>query len=218
MMKTLIFDWDGTIHNTKHLYGCAFRKVYQTLVENGYAEEHYYSDDDMAGYLGMTGPVMWKTFMPSLPEEIRTKASIQISHALAEYIPQYSVLYPDAEKTLDTLKEQGYHMVYLSNSRHVYMEANRKRWQLDRWFDAFYCSEDFGFIPKENIFPEIEKNFPGPYAVIGDRSTDLSIARVHGIASIGCAYGFGTMEELSCADRIAYTISELPDLLKQISI
>ena len=47
---TLIFDYDGTLHNTAHLYGCAFRKSYQQLVKNGYAEKRYYSDKEMSKY------------------------------------------------------------------------------------------------------------------------------------------------------------------------
>lgn len=209
MIKTLIFDWDGTIHDTKHLYGCSFRKVYQTLVEQGHVPEHYYSDDDLAGYLGMPGPVMWKTFMPDLPEEIRNQASIQVGIEMSANIPTYSILYPGALDALTELKKQGHRLVFLSNCRHMYMEAHRKHWNLDQWFDAFYCSEDYDFIPKEEIFPEIQKNFPGPYVVVGDRYTDLAIARVHQLPSVGCAYGFGTKEELDCADRVIENASNL---------
>ena len=213
MIKTLIFDWDGTIHDTSHLYGCAFRNVYQTLVDRGYAPEHYYSDEEMSKYLGMTGPAMWQAFMPELPEEIRTEASKQVAKELAAGVPLYARLYEGAEEVLTELKERGYQLVYLSNCRHLYMEANRARWNLDKWFDGFYCSEDYHFIPKEDIFPDIQKKFPGPYAVIGDRYTDLAIGRVHGIHSIGCAYGFGTEEELASADCIARTIRDIPGLI-----
>lgn len=27
MIRTLIFDWDGALHNTARLYGCAFRNA-----------------------------------------------------------------------------------------------------------------------------------------------------------------------------------------------
>ena len=42
----LIFDYDGTLHNTKHIYGCAFRSAYDMLVKEGYAEERVYTDEN----------------------------------------------------------------------------------------------------------------------------------------------------------------------------
>lgn len=216
MIQTLIFDWDGTIHDTKHIYGCAFRKVYQTLVDRSLAPDHYYSDEDMSKYLGMSGPNMWKAFMPELPEEIRTECSLAIGRELSATVAEHGRLYPGAIEVLDELCKSGYHMVILSNCRENYLQAHREHWKLDRWFTGFYCSETYAFIPKENIYPTICENHPGPFAVIGDRDTDLAISKVHGIPSIGCAYGFGTNEELSVATLIAQDIKELPELITRL--
>ncbi len=216
MIKTIIFDWDGTLHDTKHLYGCALRVVYQELVDKGYAPEHYYSDDDMAPFLGMPGPVMWKTFMPQLSEELRTQSSIRVGQEMSKAIPVHGKLYPGVVETLNQLKEAGYHMVILSNCRHIYLETHRNHWNLDQWFEGFYCSEDYGFIPKENIFPTIQETFPGPYVVIGDRDSDLAVSRMHKFPSIGCSYGFGSEEELSVASYIAGSVTELPGIIKTL--
>ena len=78
----LLFDFDGTLHNTKHLYGCAFRKGYDMLVAEGFAPEHYYADDDVSKYLGVNAPDMWNSFMPDLPEEMKHKASMRIGEEL----------------------------------------------------------------------------------------------------------------------------------------
>ena len=37
----LVFDYDGTIHDTKRLYGSTFRNAYDDLVKAGYAAEQY---------------------------------------------------------------------------------------------------------------------------------------------------------------------------------
>lgn len=38
MKPTLIFDYDGTIHNTIVIYESAFRQCYDWLVREGYAK------------------------------------------------------------------------------------------------------------------------------------------------------------------------------------
>lgn len=39
MIKTIIFDYDGTIHQTLGIYEPAFRETYQWLTEQKVAEE-----------------------------------------------------------------------------------------------------------------------------------------------------------------------------------
>ena len=39
MVKTIIFDYDGTIHNTLGIYEPAFREAYQWLAEQNVVEE-----------------------------------------------------------------------------------------------------------------------------------------------------------------------------------
>ena len=149
----LIFDYDGTLHNTKHIYGCAFRKAYDMLVKEGYAEERIYTDEDVSKYLGVSAPDMWKDFMPELADDVWHRASMIIGRELREgVLGGKAQLFDGVEDTLKELKAKGYTMVILSNCRHDYMDAHKKALGLDRWFDSYFCAEDYDFIPKENIF------------------------------------------------------------------
>ena len=38
-MKYIIFDYDGTLHNSIKIYKPAFLKAYDYLISNGYAKE-----------------------------------------------------------------------------------------------------------------------------------------------------------------------------------
>ena len=217
MLNTLIFDWDGTLHNTEALYGRAFRKAYAWLAAEGYAPKRSYTDREVSIYLGMSAPEMWNTFMPELPQPVKDTCSSLIGQAMVEEIDAgKALLYPGAPDTLTALKEAGYRLVFLSNCKHAYMEAHRRAFGLDRWFDGFYCCQDYDFRPKVEIFPAIRDAFPAEFCVIGDRASDLETARVHGLASIGCAYGFGSPEELAGADRIARRVTELPGLIQSL--
>ena len=51
MVKTIIFDYDGTIHNTLGIYEPAFREAYQWLSEQNVVEEQKIETAQIAGWL-----------------------------------------------------------------------------------------------------------------------------------------------------------------------
>lgn len=242
MEGTIIFDWDGTLHDTAHLYGCAFRKAYAWLEDGGYVPRRTYTDEETSIFLGMSAPDMWKVFMqqlsendqhtlggiarslrekgmviPCLPDSVKNQASTMIGEEMtAAILAGEACLYQGVPEMLTKLREWGYQLVFLSNCKHAYMEAHRERFHLDQWFSGFYCCEDYGFVPKEQIFPDIRYHFPGKFIMVGDRAADLRVAQIHHLASIGCAYGFGTRQELAVADRIAYKVQEIPELIREL--
>ena len=68
-MKNLIFDYDGTLHETMRIYGPAFRKNYENLVSRGLAPAREFSDAEISGWLGFTAADMWNRFAPQLSDE-----------------------------------------------------------------------------------------------------------------------------------------------------
>lgn len=96
------------------------------------------------------------------------------------------------------------------------MDAHRAVFNLDKYFEGFYCTEDFDFAPKYEIFKRIKRDFKAPYIVVGDRYQDMEIARIHGLKSIGCAYGYGTREELQNATLTAESCIDIIYLTEKI--
>ena len=201
MMKTVVFDFDGTIHDTKRLYGSAFRTAYEFLVNGGYAEPALYSDDDVSKYLGMTAPEMWQSFMPQLPPETREEAGAIIGREMNKgVLGGKAVMYSGIDEALTELKKRGCSLMILSNCRHSYMEAHRTALGLDKWVDDYFCGEDYGFIPKEDIFTLIMQKYPSrSFVMVGDRASDIAAGVKNGVPSVGCLYGFGSPEELAQA-------------------
>ena len=60
MTKTIIFDYDGTIHHTLGIYEPAFRETYQWLTEQKVTEEREISSVEIAGWLGLNSKEMCK--------------------------------------------------------------------------------------------------------------------------------------------------------------
>lgn len=214
MQPVLIFDYDGTIHNTMHIYKPSFCKAYKWLTDNGYAEPENISSDRMASWLGLNVRDMWNDFLPELPEEIKEYAGKITGDSMHEMIRMHqAVWYPGAEDTLTSLKAKGYDMYVLSNCKRAYRDINMETFRMKRWFKDFVDCESYDFVPKHEILPHIAEVINRPYIVIGDRGSDIACAETFGGKSVGCLYGYGTRDELKYADRLISDISELTEIL-----
>ncbi len=212
--KNIIFDYDGTLHNSIRIYAPAFREAYKYLVEKGYASERGWHDSEISNWLGYSSKDMWNNFMPNLPNKEKEKCSSIIgSHMLKCLDNNLAQLYKNSIDTLNYLRNKGYNLIFLSNCKISYMNKHKKLFNLDRYFNEFYCTEEFEFKPKYEIFSSIKEKYQGDFIVIGDRYVDIEIAKKHNLYSIGCLYGYGSEEELKSADIRIYNILELTNIL-----
>lgn len=212
-VQTLVFDYDGTLHDSRPNYILAFKRAYEFLVEEGQAEERIFQDAEITQWLGWTKEEMWSAFIPQLDPFFQKKASQMIGETLLEKVREKKAhLYPKSLETLAYLKEEGYSLVFLSNCGERYLEAHRQAFSLDSYFDSLLCSEYFNGLPKYEIFDRVKADFPEEYTVIGDRIHDFEIGLHHDFPSIGCSYGFGSEEELAAADIQIDAVEELQTL------
>lgn len=216
-MANLIFDYDGTIHESMKTYAPAFRNTCKWLVDNGYIQEKKYTDKEISYWLGFNSTDMWSTFQPDLRPEIREKARIMLGEDMAQRIENgEGALFPNAGSVLAELKNQGHTLIFLSNCRVHYMERHSRVFGLDRFFDYFYCCEEYDFIPKYQIFRLFSLQHKGQYIVIGDRFHDIETAVQNGLKSIGCGYGYSTDGELDKADIIVNDITDIPSAVEKL--
>lgn len=214
-VKTIILDFDGTIHESIKIYGPAFRKCYKFLVELGCAEEKHWPDEEIARWLGFTKEEMWNDFMPHLDTDIRHKAGGMIGKEMNSLLSGgHGALYKGAVEVLVELKRRGYTLVFLSNCSIAYRDMVTEVFGLEDYFDHIYSSEEFGFIPKYEIFRKINGSLKPEFAMVGDRYKDMEVGIENDVCTIGCLYGYGSSEELKDADMLVNDISELLDIFK----
>ena len=204
---TIVFDFDGTLHDTSHLFGCAVREVLKGIEAEGYRIPEDTSDEKVSTYLGFSAYDTWNDYAPWLPEDVKKEMVTRVAVEMEAQIELGNVrLYPGIPEVLDALKKNGVRLAILSNCLNGYLEAHDRYFDLKKWFDGFYPGQKYDYIPKRDIMKIIMKDLPDDsYVMIGDRASDIDVGELENVRTIGCTYGFGTAEELKTADFIAET-------------
>ncbi|MBN3490707.1 HAD family hydrolase [Acholeplasma equirhinis] len=212
--KTIVFDYDGTLHESIHIYYPAFMKVYEELVEAGHQPKRDWKVNEVTSFLGMNPKEMWASFIPALSEDVIKVASARVGEEMrARILKGDAKLYPNSIEVLEYLKKEGIKLVYLSNSKTYYMEFHKKNFGLDKYFDYFMVSEMYDYIPKEDILKTVLDDLPKPILVVGDRIHDMNAGILNNLDTCGCLYGYGNPQEFKDA---TYTISDIKDLIEVI--
>lgn len=213
-VKSIFFDYDGTLHDSIHIYAPAFKKAYAYLVQNGLAKEKKWTYQEIAYWLGFNSKEMWDRFMPDLDESEKSICSTVIGSEMLTQMKSYqAVLYPHALNTLKYLKQKGYQLVFISNCRIYYRDMAREQFGLEDYFEEMVCSEEYDFIPKHAILNKIMNKYTSDKVIIGDRIQDIEAGKRNGIYTIGCTYGFNSGNELEEADVL---IDDICDLKKYL--
>ena len=213
-IKTIFFDYDGTIHNSIYIYAPAFRKAYEYLVSENQVPQKEWSNDEIQKWLGYTSVEMWKLFLPKVDSKYTNNASKIVGQEMMHQIEiGNGKLYDGSIEVLQKLKEKNYKLVFLSNCNTYYKEIHNKVFNLDNYFDELVGAEEYNFISKSEILSKIKNNYKEKMVIIGDRIHDIEAGKNNGIYTIGCGYGFGEKEEIKEADYIIREIKEVLEIL-----
>lgn len=213
---TLVMDYDGTLHDSCAIYEPAFRQAMLVLEEKGWIEHKEYTTEEIVYWVGFSAAEMWSRFHPELSAKQRESAAELVGRYMRDAMENGAArLYPGTEQQMDALKER-FKLIFLSNCSRDYMETHIRIFGLDKWFDEFYCTGDYDFAPKEQVFAEHIYREGNTYIAVGDRMKDLALATNCGLRSVGCLYGFGSPEELVGADVLIDDISQLSSALDKI--
>lgn len=209
-IKTIFFDYDGTIHDSIHIYTPALNSAYQFLVDQGLAESKVWKNEELIHWLGYNSKDMWKEFMPHLDETLREQASKIVGAEMMKQIENgHAKLYEGALEVLSYLKTKGYTLVFISNCNTYYKEIHRKQFGLDQYFTRMIGSQEYDYQAKSEILKIVKDEFPAEWCIVGDRNHDINAGKLNNIKTIGCLYGFGTEDELASAD---YKINDIKAL------
>ena len=117
-IKTIFFDYDGTLHNGIKIYAPAFREAYSYLVENNYASPREWTEAEISYWLGFSPMDMWNRFMPDIPQETKIVCSGIISSTMKALTEDgKAVLYSGSIDVLSYLKEKAITLFSLATAK-----------------------------------------------------------------------------------------------------
>ena len=187
MGGTVFFDYDGTLHDRRS-YGPAFRRAYAALVTDGWAAPRTFSDEEIASWLGYSPAAMWASFMPELPEAIWQRASAAIGEEMRRLLAAGAGrLYPGAKAMLESLREEGCTLVFLSNCSGSTATSTLPHSASAACSPAPGAPKTSKGWEKWQIYRQICARYPKPHLMVGDlaprsgggRARKHSLCRVH---------------------------------------
>jgi phosphoglycolate phosphatase len=212
-IDAVMFDLDGTLSDPK--IGIT-TSVQYALAKFGIE----ISDRDQL--IPFIGPPLIESF-----ERYYGLSHEQAKEAVSAYREYFGVkglyeneLYPGIPELLAALKARGIALGVATSKAGIYAEQIVEHFGIAGYFDIVVGSNlDHTRVAKAEVIAHLRDTHSAfateRIVMIGDREHDVLGAAAHGISTIGVAYGYGSLEELTSAGAIAVaqTVNELGVLL-----
>lgn len=210
-VNSIIFDFDGTLHNTIKIYYPAFSSGVEFLRNHGFAKDFELNEKNVAKFLGEKPNFAYDLIAKEADEKLKREVMSLVGKKMDENIKNgLGELYDDSIKVLEDLSK-NYDLYILSNCRESYLDSALDVYGIKKYFKKYFAAETYDFLPKEYIIKKERKNIREEIIFVGDRHHDIEAARINNLKSIFCSYGFGSYEEGKDAN---YKISSIGELLK----
>lgn len=147
-----------------------------------------------------------------------------VAQILEKFRPLYDESgYPSTEPYegidgfLSALKKKGAKIYIVTNKRHSPTVKICAKFGWDLIFDGVWSYDTFDVkYPKPDLMARLLKELgvdPADAVMVGDTAGDVDTGKRNSMATVGVTYGYGSREELSQADILCRTTSELMALL-----
>ena len=213
MIKLIIFDFDGTLGDTRRNIVTTMQ---MTIAELGLSGR---TDDECASKIGLPLDGCFEALYPD-----EAKDTIQLCAETYRRIFQENLLtmkpqvFPKVKETLSMLKEQGYTLTIASSRWHKSLSELTHDLDIAKFISYLVGADD---VEKAKPNPEpVIKTLAAMGAdasqtlVVGDMNVDILMGLNAGAITCGVTYGNGTRKELedAGADYIINSIDELIEI------
>lgn len=205
----VIFDFDGTLTDSKHDIAGAQLWVLEQL------GVHTYREEDLFPHIGKT---LEDTFHTLLPEGLRDRIP-DAARMYSDYYPPRSLrtttLFPGVRETLTSLRASGKRMAVASTKKGTGIRRATDHFGITGLFDQLQGSDGIPFKPDPFIVNKViaDQQWDRRQTImVGDTDKDIIAAKNAGIAACGVTYGsFAESAIRSCAPD--YIVHDFPALI-----
>lgn len=208
MFELVVFDWDGTLMDSRarivHAMGEACRAL--ALPVPAAAAVH--------AVIGLDLVEAARRLLPG--SDAATAAALAARYRL-EYVAAQGVpepLYPDAEATLDTLRGKGCLLAVATGKSRRGLDRALAESGLAPFFDATRSADECAAKPAPDMLLELMEELDVAAAVtlmVGDTTFDLEMARAAGVSAAALTHGAHPRQELA-ARRPRWLLDALGEL------
>lgn len=206
MKRTILFDLDGTLTDSAEgVINCAIVALKHFGLPIPQREEMSF----------MVGPPLRDSFLRLGVKEDDVELAVELYRQ--RYVPTgmfENAPYPGISALLAALKEEGHELYVATSKPETMATAILDKFHLSGYFDRIFgASLDGSRDTKDTVIAYLLEQL-GPrenIIMVGDTSYDVLGAAVHGIKTIGVAWGYGKIEDMNNAGAIA--IADSPAIL-----
>lgn len=214
MKRLVIFDLDGTLLNT---IGDLAASCNEVLARHS-MPQHTYEE-----YCNFVGNGITRLVERAIPAELRNEETITSVRAdfidyYTAHIDTYTQPYDGITELLAQLAEQNIALAVASNKFQAGTEKLIVRFFPTIPFVAIYGQrKDIPLKPHLAVVEEILSQSgyaPSETLFVGDSAVDMQTAHKSGVRSVGCSWGFRSLEELEAESP--YAIIDHPAKLMKL--
>ncbi len=207
--RNLIFDFDGTITDSKHDIAAAQVWVLQQLGVTRYAPE------DLFSYIGRP---LEETFAALLPDQLHDRIP-EAAQMYADYYRPRSLttarLFPGVRETLEILCAHGKRLAVASTKKGPGIKRATDHFGITHFFVQLQGSDNLPYKPDPAIVNTIladQQWQRDETIIVGDTDYDVLAGRNAGIATCAVTYGSFSADQLK-AFQPDFMIDSFPQLL-----
>jgi len=183
MKRVIIFDFDGTIADSKRLH---IDNIHHSLLEHSFL----YTKSHITKALGPKLEITLKNLDKFSPELMR-KLKDNINSNLAKKAKSLKLCHY-AKETLEKIRKKGWKIILLTNSPRRFIVVFLKHNKIKKYFDKLFCAENFS--SKESAIRQIAKAYRAKISdviYVADKLEDVKMAKNTGcriIISLACSW------------------------------
>jgi len=213
MFKNIIFDFDGTLVNTRPGVVKAFKKIIEKLISKQVKEQ------EIIQLSGKPLAQIISILLNTDDEALIKKGSDLFKEYYSKEGLYQNIVYPGTKEMLESFKNRSYQLFVVSNKIELFMTKILKQHYLKNYFRFILGTNGTDTQSKK---PDLVKYLLTHHklkkqetVMIGDTENDVIAAKRNLIYSIGITWGYGSESNLvkAGADKICQSPLELEQFI-----
>jgi len=216
-IKNIIFDFDGTLIDSRPGVVKAFKKTVKELTFKQVAEQK------IVQLIGHPLAQIISILLNTNNEAIINRGRNLFKEYYSKKGLSQNIVYPGIREMLESFKNQSYQLFVVSNKIELFMNKILEQHNLKKYFIAVLGTDGADIQSKKSnqvknllTYYKLEKQ---ETVMVGDTDNDITAGQRNFIYSVGVTWGYGSESDLikTKADKICHSSLELEQFILKVN-